>query len=105
MYVAAPQANLRDHVSAVYNRVGSVKNGERVEVLERQKRFVRIRTAQKIEGWIELRALVPAEIYDQFQRLSKDNHTMPIEGHGATRVELNMHVRPRPRDRHALSAH
>jgi uncharacterized protein YgiM (DUF1202 family) len=94
MYVSAPQANLRDHVATVYNRVGAVKNGERVEVLERQKRFVRVRTAQKVEGWIELRALVPSEVYDQFQRLSKDNRNTPVEGHGVTRVELNMHVTP-----------
>ena len=94
MYVSAPQANLRDHVSAVYNRVGTVTNGDRVVVLERQHRFVRVRTAQKVEGWIELRALVPRETFDQFQQLSKDNRTTPVEGHGLTRVELNMHVSP-----------
>lgn len=94
MYVSAPQGNLRDHVSTVYNRVGAVKNGERVEVLERQKRFVRVRTEQKVEGWIELRALVPRETFDQFQQMSKDNHATPVEGHGVTRVELNMHVTP-----------
>jgi uncharacterized protein YgiM (DUF1202 family) len=94
MYVSAPQANLRDHVATVYNRVGTVKNGERVEVLERQKRFVRIRTVQKVEGWIELRALVTSDIYDQFQKLTKDNRSAPVEGHGITRVELNMHATP-----------
>jgi SH3-like domain-containing protein len=94
MYVSAPQANLRDHVSTIYNRVGAVKNGDRVVVLERQKRFVRVRTAQNVEGWIELRALVPDETYDQFQHLSKDNRTAPVQGHGITRVELNMHVSP-----------
>lgn len=94
MYVSAPQGNLRDHVAAVYNRVGSVKNGDRIEVLERQKRFVRVRTAQKVEGWIELRALVPRETYDHFQQLSKDSRATPVEGHGVTRVELNMHVSP-----------
>ena len=94
MYVSAPQANLRDHVSTVYNRVGAVSNGERVEVLEHQKRFVRVRTAQKIEGWVELRALVPTEIYEQFQQLSSGNRATPVQGHGLTRVELNMHVSP-----------
>lgn len=94
MYVSAPTANLRDHVSTVYTRVGSVKNGERVEVLERQKRFVRVRTDQKLEGWIELRALVPREVFDQLQQLAKDNRPTPVEGHGVTRVELNMHVTP-----------
>lgn len=94
MYVSAPTANLRDHVSTIYNRVGSVQNGDRVEVLERQKRFVRVRTAQKVEGWIELRALVPRETYEQFQQLSTENKATPVEGKGVTRVELNMHVAP-----------
>ena len=94
MYVSAPQANLRDHVATIYNRVGMLNNGDRVEVLERQKRFVRVRTAQKLEGWIELRALAPSEIYDQFQQMSKENRATPVEGHGITRVELNMHVTP-----------
>lgn len=94
MYVSAPTANLRDHVSTVYNRVGSVQNGDRVEVLERQKRFVRVRTAQKVEGWIELRALVPRETYEQFQQLSTENKATAVEGKGVTRVELNMHVAP-----------
>jgi uncharacterized protein YgiM (DUF1202 family) len=94
MYVSAPTANLRDHVATVYNRVGSIANGERVVVLERQRRFVRVRTAEKAEGWVELRALVPSETYDQFQQLSKDNRKTPVEGHGVTRVELNMHVTP-----------
>jgi uncharacterized protein YgiM (DUF1202 family) len=94
MYVSAPQANLRDHVATVYNRVGSIANGERVVVLEHQRRFVRVRTAQKVEGWVELRALVPRETYDQFQQLTKDNRKTPVEGKGVTRVELNMHVAP-----------
>src|SRR5437660_1766898 len=34
-YVSAPQAMLRDNVAAVYNKVGIVKNGEQVEVLEK----------------------------------------------------------------------
>jgi hypothetical protein len=94
MYVSAPQANLRDHVATIYNRIGTVKNGERVEVLERQKRFVRVRTAGKVEGWVELRALVPRETYDQFQKLVTDSRSTIVQGHGITRVELNMHVTP-----------
>ena len=57
-YVSAPQAALRDQVAAIYNRVGNVKNGDRVEVLEREKRFARVRTSSGIEGWIEQRYLV-----------------------------------------------
>jgi hypothetical protein len=81
-------------VATVYNRVGTVKNGERVEVLEKQKRFVRVRTAQNLEGWVELRYLAPSQTYEQFQQLVTDNRTTPVQGHGVTRAELNMHVAP-----------
>ncbi len=94
MYVAAPEASLRDRLATIYNRVATVKNGDRVEVLERQKRFVRVRTADKTEGWIELRALVAEETFDQFQKLAQENRDAPVQGHGVTRTQLNMHITP-----------
>ena len=69
-YVSAPQAILRDHVAAVYNKTGVVKNGERVEVLEKDRRFSRVRTAKGEEGWIEQRYLVSQQIFDGFQKLA-----------------------------------
>ena len=62
-YVSAQQAALRDQVATIFNRVGTVKNGERVEVLERDKRFSRVRTAAGTEGWIEQRYLVDQTTY------------------------------------------
>ncbi|HTM31503.1 MAG TPA: hypothetical protein VL263_09365, partial [Vicinamibacterales bacterium] len=35
MYVAVPQVMLRDRVAAVYNKVGTAKNGEKLVVLDR----------------------------------------------------------------------
>jgi uncharacterized protein YgiM (DUF1202 family) len=93
-YVSAPQAGLRDQVAAIYNRVGNVKNGERVEVLEREKRFARIRTATGIEGWIEQRNLVDQKTYDGLQKLSQDNQSDPVQAPGVLRNETNMHVTP-----------
>ena len=52
-YVSVPQAILRDHVSAVFSKTGVVKNGDRVQILEHERRFARVRTASGAEGWIE----------------------------------------------------
>ncbi|HEY6768390.1 MAG TPA: SH3 domain-containing protein [Candidatus Sulfotelmatobacter sp.] len=93
-YVSAPQAVLRDQVAAIYNRVGNVKNGERVEVLEHQKRFSRVRTASGIEGWIEQRFLVDEQIYNGLQKLTQDNQNDPIQAAGVLRNDTNMHVGP-----------
>jgi SH3-like domain-containing protein len=93
-YVSAPQAALRDQVAAIYNRVGNVKNGERVEVLEREKRFARVRTASGIEGWIEQRFLVDQKTFDGLQKLTEDNQNDPVQAPGVLRNDTNMHVTP-----------
>jgi SH3-like domain-containing protein len=93
-YVAAPQVNLRDRLSALYNKTGTVKNGERVEILEKSKRFVLVRSPRGEEGWMEARYLVGPEVAEAFAKLQKDNANTPIQAHGVTRAELNMHAVP-----------
>jgi len=93
-YVSASQVPLRDQVAAVYKKTGAVKNGDRVEVLERQKRFVRVRTADGAEGWIEQRHLVTQQVYAGFEKLSQQNRDDPVQARGTTRNETNIHVEP-----------
>lgn len=93
-YVSAQQASLRDQVAAVYNRTGTVKNGERVEVLDREKRFVRVRTATGLEGWIEQRYLVDQKTYDGLQKLTLDHKDDPVQAPGVLRNDTNLHITP-----------
>lgn len=93
-YVSAVQATLRDQVATMYNRVGTVKNGERVEVLEHEKRFARVRTAGGIEGWIEQRYLVDQPVYDALEKLTKDNLSDPVQAPGVLRNDTNLHLTP-----------
>jgi hypothetical protein len=93
-YVSAVQATLRDQVATIYNRVGTVKNGERVEVLEREKRFSRVRTAGGVEGWIEQRYLVDQQVYDALQKLTQENLSDPVQSPGVLRNEVNLHLTP-----------
>ncbi len=78
----------------MYNKIGTVHSGDRVEVLEKQRRFLRVRTDSGQEGWIEERSLVPQDIYDAFQKLASDNASQQVQAHGTARSELNMHVIP-----------
>jgi hypothetical protein len=93
-YVSAPQATLRDQLASAYTRVGTVKNGERVEVLEREKRFARVRTTTGVEGWIEQRNLVDQKTYDGLLQLTHDNQNDPVQAPGVLRNESNLHVTP-----------
>jgi SH3-like domain-containing protein len=93
-YVSAVQANLRDRVAAVFEKAGTVKNGDRVEVLDRDRRFVKVRTATGATGWIEQRYLVTQEVFDQLQKQTQENLNDPVQGLATTRNDTNLHVEP-----------
>jgi SH3-like domain-containing protein len=93
-YVSGIQANLRDRVAAVYEKAGVVKNGDRVEVLDRDRHFVKVRTATGATGWMEQRFLVSQQVYDRIQKLAADNQNDPVQAQGTTRNDTNLHVEP-----------
>ena len=94
MYVTAPQMNLRDRLAPIYEKKGLVHNGEKVYVLEKKKRFLRVRTAAGDEGWIEERYTIPAATYEEFEKLSAENARTPAQAHGSARSSLNLHLTP-----------
>jgi hypothetical protein len=94
VYVSAPQTFLRDRVATLYNKTGTVKNGDRLQVLERDRRFVRVRTATGTEGWVEQRNLVSQQVYDGFQQLAKQEQNTPVQATGITRNDTNLHLTP-----------
>ena len=93
-YVSGVQVNLRDHVAAVYEKIGVVKNGDRVEVLDHDRRFAKVRTASGATGWMEQRYLVGQDVFDQIQKLTADNQNDPVQAQGVTRNDTNLHVEP-----------
>jgi SH3-like domain-containing protein len=93
-YVAVPQAVLRDHVAAVFVKTGAVKNGQRLEVLDRERRFVKVRAASGEEGWIEQRFLASQLVYDGFQKLAEQERADPVQASGTTRNDTNLHLTP-----------
>jgi SH3-like domain-containing protein len=93
-YVAANNVNVRDRLAAVYNKVATLNNGDKVEIIDRQKRFVKIKVPSGQEGWLEARYLIGQDVYDGFEKLRQDHLKQPIVGRGTTRAELNMHLTP-----------
>lgn len=93
-YVSGVQVNLRDRVAAVYEKAGLVKNGDRVEVLDHDRRFVKVRTATGQIGWMEQRYLVSQQVFDQLQKLTAENANDPVQAQGVTRKDTNLHVAP-----------
>jgi SH3-like domain-containing protein len=91
-YVSAPQAFLRDQVAAVYNKTGTVKNGEIVQILGHDRRFVRVRTSAGVEGWLEQRYLVSQETYDAFHTLAEQVQNDPVQATALAHNQSNIHL-------------
>ena len=93
-YIAAPQAILRDRVAAIYTKVGTLKNAERVEILDRDKRFAMVRTGSGMQGWVEQRYLVNQKVFDGFQKLAQQERDAQPQATAVTRNETNLHLEP-----------
>ncbi len=95
-WVSAPEGVLRDRVATVYNKTGMVRNGERVQVLEKmqKKPFVRVRSARGEEGWIQERFLVDQTTFDQLSQLAEHFRAVPSQATAVIRSQANLHVTP-----------
>ncbi|WP_254063737.1 SH3 domain-containing protein [Granulicella sp. S190] len=94
VYVTAKQTFLRDRVAAVSNRTATVENGERLEVLDHGRRFVKVQTAKGEQGWIDEKVVATQEIFDQFEKLKQDHKADPVVASAVVRDEVYMHAKP-----------
>ncbi len=94
VYVTAKQTFLRDRVAAVSNRTATVENGDKLEVLEHGRRFVRVQTAKGEQGWIDEKVVATQDIFDQFEALKRGHEADPTIASAVVRDEVYMHAKP-----------
>ncbi len=94
VYVDAKQTFLRDRVAAVSNRTGTVSNGDRLEVLEHGRRFLRVRTDKGVTGWIDEKAVVSQSVYDAFEGMKRQFAFQVPVASAVVRDEVYLHVLP-----------
>ena len=74
--------------------VATLQHGERLEVLETRRRFVRVRTSKGLEGWTDANYLLSQQQVSDLDRLSEFAAKLPSQGKGTTFDSLNVHSAP-----------
>ncbi len=86
--------NLRKDLASKSPVVGVVKHGEKLDVLETRRRFVKVRSAQGIEGWTDSNLLLTPQQMDDLRRLAESAAKLPSQGTATVYEPLNMHADP-----------
>lgn len=94
VYVTAKQTYLRDRVAAVSNRTGTVENGDRLKVLEKGRRFLRVQSEKGEMGWVDEKTIATQDIFDAFAKLAQDHAKDQTVASAVVRDEVYLHVAP-----------
>jgi uncharacterized protein YgiM (DUF1202 family) len=94
VYVTAKQTFLRDRVAAVSNRTATVANGDKLQVLDHGRRFVKVQTAKGEIGWIDEKAVANEQVYGMFDTLREEHKNDPVAASAVVRDEVYLHARP-----------
>ena len=94
VYVTAKQTFLRDRVAAVSNRTATVDNGDKLEVLEHGRRFVKVQTTKGEQGWIDEKAVATQDVFDQFENLKQQHKSAPVIATAVVRDDVYLHSKP-----------
>ena len=93
-YAGPTAVNLRADLGPRATVVVTLQHGERLEVLELRRRFVRVRTAKGLEGWTDANYLLSQQQVSDLDSLAAFASKLPSQGKGTTYDALNVHTAP-----------
>jgi len=93
-YVGPATLPIRSDTLPQSSVVATAKHGERVEILDLNRRAVRIRIAGGAEGWTEQRFLLAGSDMVALQELAARAAHMPTQGQATTYGDLHVHTQP-----------
>lgn len=96
-YVGPATLPLRQEIALKSDVVATVKHGDRLQILQRRRRFLKVRTERGLEGWIDERLLLSPDEIAELRQFSDQSKSMPSQGVASTYDTLNIHTEPNRR--------
>ncbi len=93
-YVAPQTLAVRRELTQKNNNVALLHHGDRVYILDSRRRFLRVRTAGGLEGWVDAVELMTPQEMERIQHDSAEELKLPSEGRAGVYDPLNMHLDP-----------
>jgi hypothetical protein len=93
-YAGPANLNLRSELGAKSQVVATAKHGDRLEVLETRRRFVKVRTAAGVVGWTDVNQLLSEQQMSDLRRLAASAAKLPSQGAATVYEALNIHAEP-----------
>ena len=93
-YVSERTATVWSSLAQVRQPLVTLRYGDPVYFLERRGTNVRVRTSDRVEGWITADRLMEAALWQRGQKLIADAATMPVQAVGRTKVPSNVRLDP-----------
>ena len=85
---------LLDQLGPSSAAIGSVNNGDEVEILGTRPRWSQVRTASGQTGWLQSRFLADAAMLERFRALALQSASLPSQGTALLRRDANLHMEP-----------
>ena len=93
-FVGPATLKIRADIPLESATIATVKHGDRLEILQRRRRFLRVRTPSGAEGWTDERQLLAASDMDNLRQLSARAAKMPSQGVGMAFSDVRVRTQP-----------
>jgi SH3-like domain-containing protein len=93
-FVGPITLNIRKDLASKSQTVATVRHGDKLDVLELRRRFIKVRTGQGIEGWTDSNLLLTDQQMGDLRHLAEGASKLASQGKATPFDVLNMHSAP-----------
>ena len=93
-YAGPATLNIRKDIPLQSAHVATVKHGDRLEIIQHRRRFIKVRTPNGTEGWTDEHLLLSQQDIDTLRAFENEVKSMPSQGVATTYEPMNVHTEP-----------